>query len=80
MTVRIQFQLRDEVARHLQWQAADRGISRQAHVQDLIEECEDRMENGVTPVADGRAERLAQGLTRERPATPYTRQSQERPA
>ena len=36
MTVRIQFQLRDEVAERLEEQAAERGISRQAYVQDLI--------------------------------------------
>ena len=68
MTVRIQFQLRDEVARLLAGQAADRGVSRQAHVQDLIEECEDRLESearGLARVNASPAEFVAEHFARE---------------
>ena len=44
MTVRIQFQLRDEVAEELQRLAANANVSRQAFVQGLI--------MGVAPAVD----------------------------
>jgi len=71
VTVRVQFRLRDEVARRLAEQAAARGISRQAHVQDLIMETAFEETIAQDPVGRG-VQKLARAISR--PAGPYTRE------
>ena len=69
MTVRVQFQLRDEVAQHLAEQAAERGVSRQAHVQDLIMAgAGSQWEGAVAAVLTTEAEANARPTPTPRPA------------